>query len=73
MQTLTALRIPTADPPTSTDLRDDRRFATPITPYRRGLEDALYYTMYTNPYRHGSLPWSDYEHGFTDGMRRDGV
>jgi hypothetical protein len=45
---------------------DDRRFATPVTPYRRGFEDAVYHYVYANPYPPGSDPHTAYHAGNQD-------
>lgn len=45
---------------------DNRRFATPVSPYRRGFEDCLYDRVYANPYHPGSPEWHAYERGNQD-------
>ena len=45
---------------------DTRRFATPVTPYRRGFEDCLYDHVYANPHTVGSVEWLAYDAGSAD-------
>lgn len=62
--------------PTSTDLRDSRRFANPICPYTRGYEDAAYGDMYCNAYVVGGVGGEDareYDAGFEDGRRQSWI
>lgn len=47
----------------------DLRFATPVTPYRRGLEDCLYDRVYANPYPVGSAEWKAYDNGNYDARK----
>lgn len=64
------LQFPDAHPPiTSSDLRDNRRFAVPVPAYTRGFEDAQYEQAYTNPYKPGTIAAGDYNTGFVDGRR----
>jgi hypothetical protein len=63
------LPAPTLQPtsPHSTDPRDNRRFAYPVTAYKRGLEDAQYCHQYCNPFGAGSAAQRQYDRGFEDG------
>lgn len=45
---------------------DNRRFAGPVTPYRRGFEDTLYDRVYANPYRPGTPAHDQYARGNQD-------
>ncbi len=45
---------------------DTRRFATPVTPYRRGFEDTTYDHVYANPHPLGSDAWRQYDAGSAD-------
>lgn len=45
---------------------DDRRFATPCSPYRRGFEDCFYDRVYANPYPTNTPEHSAYERGSQD-------
>ncbi len=45
---------------------DTRRFATPVTPYRRGFEDGTYDPVYANFYPVGSAAWRAYDAGNAD-------
>lgn len=53
-------------------LADNRRFACPVTPYRRGFEDTLYERIYANPYRRGTAEHAQYERGNEDARREAG-
>ena len=50
---------------------DNRRFACPVTPYRRGFEDTLYDRVYANPYRPGSAAHAEYARGNQDARRAE--
>lgn len=45
---------------------DNRRFACPVSPYRRGFEDTLYERTYANPYQRGTAAHAQYERGNED-------
>jgi len=45
---------------------DNRRFASPVTPYRRGFEDTIYERVYANPYTPGTEEYRKYEIGNQD-------
>lgn len=62
--------LPTATEISTLDLRDSRRFATPVLPYNRGFEDARYNNHYCNPYPAGSSDFLSYHTGFEDGRVR---
>lgn len=49
---------------------DNRRFAAPISPYRRGFEDYRYDHVYANPYPIGSADWRRYNDGNLDARRQ---
>ena len=49
---------------------DNRRFATPVSPYRRGFEDTLYERVYANPYPPGSDAHARYRRGNQDARRQ---
>lgn len=49
---------------TTAELTDNRRFASPITPWQRGCEDAAYEQTYANPYPRGTADWSNYDAAF---------
>lgn len=42
--------------------------AAPLTPYRRGWDDARYQHIYDNPYRTGCALWHEYDQGHQDGI-----
>lgn len=67
-------QFPDASPAlvTSSDLRDNRRFAVPVPPYTRGFEDACYEHTYTNPYKPGTIAAGAYDEGFVDGRHTAG-
>lgn len=46
------------------NMTDNRRFACPVTPWRRGIEDATYEATYANPYRLGTQASADYDNAF---------
>lgn len=48
---------------------DNRRFAAPVTPYRRGFEDALYERVYANPFAPHSEESRRYDAGNQDARR----
>ena len=52
--------------PTLQPFTDTRRFATPVTPYRRGFEDCTYDHVYANFYPVGSEAWRQYDAGSAD-------
>lgn len=45
---------------------DDRRFATPVTPYARGFDDCFNSRVYANPYKPFTLAAEKYEAGVAD-------
>lgn len=45
---------------------DDRQFATPVTPYQRGFDNATYCSIYLNVFDVGSAEWRCYDEGFMD-------
>lgn len=52
--------------PELVDYADDRRFASPVTPYRRGFEDCLYDRVFANPYAPGTAAAAEYVRGNGD-------
>jgi hypothetical protein len=48
------------------EFTDTRRFATPVTSYRRGFEDCVYDHVYANPHPVGSPEWRQYDAGSAD-------
>lgn len=52
--------------PELADYADDRRFASPVTPYRRGFEDCLYDRVFANPYAPGTAAAAEYVRGNGD-------
>ena len=45
---------------------DRRRFAAPVTPYKRGFEDCCYSRVYANIYAPGTLAARQYDEGMQD-------
>lgn len=52
--------------PEMAEFADDRRFAGPVTPYRRGFEDCLYERVFANPYTPHSEEAAEYNRGNGD-------
>ena len=45
---------------------DKRRFAAPVTPYKRGFEDCYYSRVYANVYAPGTVAARQYDEGMQD-------
>lgn len=52
--------------PEMAEFADDRRFADPVTPYRRGFEDCLYERVFANPYAFDTEAAAEYARGNGD-------
>lgn len=52
--------------PEMAEFADDRRFASPVTPYRRGFEDCLYERVFANPYAGDTVAAAEYTRGNGD-------
>ncbi len=52
--------------PALQEFADNRRFATPVAPYRRGFEDATYDRVYANAYQPGTPAALEYQRGCED-------
>lgn len=52
--------------PEMAEFADDRRFAGPVTPYRRGFEDCLYERVFANPYAPDTVAAAEYTRGNGD-------
>lgn len=52
--------------PELAEYADKRRFAAPVTPYRRGFEDCYYSRVYANVYARGTLAAQQYDEGMQD-------
>ncbi len=53
--------------PNARDLRTIS--ATPLTPYRRGWEDAYYQNIYYNPAPRNTAEFGEYDAGHEEGMQ----
>lgn len=52
--------------PELAEFADNRRFAGPVTPYRRGFEDCIYDRVFANPYPPHSAESVEYNRGHGD-------
>lgn len=51
------------------EFASDLRFAVRVSPYRRGLEDAMYEQVFANPFPIGSDEWNQYNAGNADARK----
>ncbi len=52
--------------PELAEFADRRRFAGPVTPYKRGFEDCYYSRVYANVYAPGTVAAQSYDAGVQD-------